>query len=180
MFHSREGRINDFAELMANGIGEKEARKMAETLEGMGFFDAPASMKYHAAYPGGLYDHSCEVTLVLLNLTKKLGLKWERPESPYLVGMLHDLCKADQYAVNEDGSFFHRPNQTMCGHGDKSAILALQLYPLTEEETLCIRWHMGAYTDKTEWGYLGAAIERYPNVLYTHTADMIASKVRGI
>ena len=94
--------------------------------------------------------------------------------------MLHDLCKADQYTDDGAGGFIHRPGQILCGHGDKSAILALQLYPLNIEEVMCIRWHMGAYTDKTEWGCLGAAIEQYPNVLYTHTADMIASRVRGV
>lgn len=94
--------------------------------------------------------------------------------------MLHDLCKCDQYEQNEDGGFSWRADQVLCGHGDKSAILALQLYPLNIEEVMCIRWHMGAYTDKSEWGYLGAAIEQYPNVLYTHTADMIASRIRGV
>lgn len=39
---------------------------------------------------------------------------------------------------------------------------------------------MGAYDDKSVWNNLGAAIEQYPNVLYTHTADMVASRVRGI
>lgn len=48
---------------------------------------------------------------------------------------------------------------------------------LTEEEVMCIRYHMGAYTDKSEWEYYGRAIEKYPNVLWTHTADMIASKI---
>lgn len=180
MFHSRENRIQDFVEIMERGIGRAAAHVLAEKLEGMGFFDAPASTKYHAAYEGGLYDHSCEVTLALLDLTKRLDLRWSRPESPYLVGMLHDLCKADQYAPDGAGGFMHRPGQTLCGHGDKSAILALQLYPLNIEEVMCIRWHMGAYTDKTEWGYLGAAIEQWPNVLYTHTADMIASRIRGV
>ena len=45
---------------------------------------------------------------------------------------------------------------------------------------LCIRWHMGAYDDEKNWNILGRAIEEYPNVLYTHTADMIASRVKGI
>ena len=63
------------------------------------------------------------------------------------------------------------------GHGDKSVIIAQHLLPLTEEEVLCIRWHMGAYDDQKVWDNLGAAIEKYPNVLFTHTADMIASKV---
>ena len=60
-----------------------------------------------------------------------------------------------------------------------SVIRALQLVPdLTEEEMLCIRYHMGAYqTD--EWNEFDAAIHKYPNVLYTHMADMGASKIMG-
>ena len=51
---------------------------------------------------------------------------------------------------------------------------------LTEEEILCIRWHMGAYDDKENWNTIGAAIEKYPNVLFTHTADMMAARIVGI
>lgn len=40
---------------------------------------------------------------------------------------------------------------------------------------------MGAYERDTKmWEYYGRAIEKYPNVLFTHTADMIASKIIGI
>ena len=49
------------------------------------------------------------------------------------------------------------------------------------EEIICIRWHMGAFeTDTKMWDYYGKAIEKYPNVLYTHTADMIASRIQGV
>ena len=51
---------------------------------------------------------------------------------------------------------------------------------LTDEEIACIRWHMGAFDDQKNWDYYGRAIEKYPNVLYTHTADMIASRIKGI
>ena len=52
---------------------------------------------------------------------------------------------------------------------------------MTDEEIACIRWHMGAYEKDTRlWNYYGNAIAEYPNVLYTHTADMIASKIVGI
>jgi hypothetical protein len=68
----------------------------------------------------------------------------------------------------------------MTGHGELSVIMGQQIIPLTEEEILCIRWHMGAYDDKDNWNKLGRAIEIYPNVLYTHTADMIASRIKGI
>lgn len=171
---------DEFIRIMEPGLGKDTCRTLVEKLVPMGFFIAPASMRFHSAYPGGLFEHSRMVTLALLELTSSLSLQWIRKESPYLVGMLHDLCKCDQYEQSEDGSFSHRPGQNLCGHGDKSVILAQQLLPLTEEEILCIRWHMGAYCDKTEWGYLGTAIEQYPNVLYTHTADMIASRVHGV
>ena len=55
------------------------------------------------------------------------------------------------------------------------------LITLTFEEIVCIRWHMGAYeTDTKMWDYYGKAIEKYPNVLFAHTADMIASRIKGI
>jgi HD superfamily phosphohydrolase YqeK len=117
------------------------------------------------------------VTKSLVYLTKKLGLQWKRPQSPYLVGMFHDLCKCDQYMQKADGTFDYRKNLPLVGHGSKSVIIAQHLLPLTEEEVLCIRWHMGAYDDKEVWNSLGAAIEDYPNVLFTHTADMMAARI---
>ena len=49
-----------------------------EALDNLGFFTAPASTRYHGAYEGGLFDHSLEVGKQLVNLTEKLGLKWEK------------------------------------------------------------------------------------------------------
>lgn len=51
---------------------------------------------------------------------------------------------------------------------------------LTVEEKLCIRYHMGAFADSKEWKYYTEAVKRCPNVLYTHTADMIATKIKGV
>ena len=53
-----------------------------------GYFYAPASKSRHLAVPGGLMQHSINVTNRLVDLTKTLNLKWPRKESPYLVGML--------------------------------------------------------------------------------------------
>lgn len=151
-------------------------------LDGIGFFDAPASTKYHGAYEGGLFDHSVAVTEALVELTEKLGLKWERPFSPYIVGMYHDLCKAGQYVRDpDDGKWIYNRDLWLCGHGEKSVILTERHIRLTDEEIACIRWHMGAYEKDTSlWEYYGRAIEKYPNVLYAHTADMIASKIKGV
>lgn len=140
-----------------------------------GFKTAPASTKYHGNVEGGLYRHSCKVTEELVRLTIKLDLEWQRKSSPYIVGMFHDLCKIDQYEKNEDG-YEYNSNTLLTGHGDKSIMLLSQFITLTEEEMLCIRYHMGAY-NKDDWTGYDLAIKKYPNVLYTHTADMLASKL---
>lgn len=154
----------------------------AETLDDLGFFTAPASTKYHGAYEGGLFDHSLEVAKQLVNLTDKLGLKWEKSKAPHIVGMFHDLCKCDNYAVDfETGKYKYNQDLIIPGHGEKSVIMLQKLMKISDEEIACIRWHMGAFeNDPKMWDYYGRAIEKYPNVLYTHTADMIASRIIGV
>lgn len=147
-------------------------------LKQMGYFAAPASIHHHGAFPGALYEHSVAVTRALVELTDKLGLVWQRDSSPYIVGLFHDLCKCDNYTENpktEEWEYNNAPLLT--GHGEKSVILAQQLLPLTEEEILCIGWHMGAFDDKENWNSYGRSVTKYPNVLYTHTADMIAARI---
>lgn len=175
-------RFVKFMELMENGMGYKAAKSLLEKLYLRGFFECPASTKYHGNYPGGLFDHSFAVTESLIKLTDSLNLEWERKDSPYIVGMLHDLCKCDQYALTLDDKYEYVPNLPLPGHGEKSVILAQLVLdrPLTGEEILCIRWHMGAFDDKSNWGSYGSAIETFENVLWTHTADMMASRIQGV
>ena len=66
------------------------------------------------------------------------------------------------------------------GHGEKSLIMLMSHIELTEEEKMCIRYHMGAFTDSKEWEFYSRAVRNYPNVLYTQTADMIASQIKGV
>lgn len=160
-----------------------------------GFFRAPASTKYHGDYEGGLFDHSFEVMNRLLDLSAKNGLKWQRAESPFIVGMFHDLCKIDQYRhpiieeifignentpVYDEMKWEYKPDTAVKGHGDKSVILLSQYMTLTEEEVMCILYHMGAFTDREQWKDYTNAIHMFPNVLWTHHADMIASHIVGV
>lgn len=175
---SKQERIDVFVNFMSEALFLTDVSNLVAALDEMGFFEAPASTKYHGNYPGGLFDHSFAVAKSLVSLTKRMELKWEKPHSPYLIGMLHDICKCDQYKQKEDGTYDYVANLPLVGHGDKSVILAQTMCKLTEEEILCIRWHMGAYeTDTKLWNNYGAAIEKYPNVLWTHTADMVASRI---
>lgn len=143
-----------------------------------GFFVAPASTKYHGSYEGGLFDHSKNVAEVLVDLTESMDLKWERPESPYIVGFFHDLCKIDNYVKEPyDGTYTYNTETLFKGHGDKSLMLLSSLLLLTEEEAVCIRYHMGAFCKESEWSDYTSAVHKFPNVLFTHTADMVAAHI---
>ena len=157
-------------------------KEIRPVLEAKGFFTAPASTKYHGACACGLFKHSANVTMALMDLTEKLDLQWERKDSPVIVGMLHDLCKVDLYDYDIDTNSYKYSNKPIIkGHGMKSVIYA-QRYgmELTDEEIACIIYHMGAFTDKDEWNDYNAAIRKYPNVLWTHTADMVASQIQEV
>ena len=176
--------LDDFLNLMKlpNGAPLVPA-DMIDYLVSYGFFTAPASTKYHGAHEGGLYQHSASVMKFLVQLTKDNDLHWQDERSPYIVGMFHDLCKIDQYLPFMDCesiSWDYNPNTLLKGHGEKSVMLLSQFYRLTEEEICCIRYHMGAFTPKEEWNDYTGAIHAYPNVLWTHQADMLASHVAGI
>ena len=197
-FQSEEDRIKNFRkglldEELDTGVIEflSYHEDFTQWLIDNGFFTAPASTKYHGAYEGGLYDHSSQVYERLQILTDNNGLIWQRPISPFIIGMFHDLCKIDQYKkvagqrlngsdilIQGDNLWHYEYNTdtVLKGHGAKSVMLLSQFFPLTEEEVLCIRYHMGAY-EKEEWNEFDQAIRKYENVLWTHTADMIASKV---
>ncbi|MCU7379734.1 hypothetical protein OBO34_15415 [Clostridiales Family XIII bacterium ASD5510] len=144
-------------------------------LDDIGYFTAPSSHRYHGAYYGGNCEHSLAVCDKLVWLTKRLDLKWTLPRSPYIVGLFHDLCKCDAYVKTEEG-FDYNPDMLITGHGEKSVMLLSNVLTLTEEEILCIRYHMGAY-EQSDWHEFDLAIKKYPNVLFTHTADMLASKL---
>ena len=150
-------------------------------LEKYNAFEQPASTKYHGSWPGGWFEHSLCVMRQLVLLTDRNGLTWQRPESPYLVGFFHDTCKLDQFACvrEEEGKpvYAWRSDTLFKGHGDKSVLMLASLGTLTEEETACIRYHMGAFVEKDLWNDYTRAVHQYPNVLWTHTADMIASHI---
>ena len=156
----------------------------AEWLKNNNFFTAPASAKYHGVYEGGLFDHSVSMYMRLKDMTERNNLEWQRKQSPLIVGMFHDICKCDRYKIVQDSPectprYEYNEDVLLEGHGSKSVMLLSQFITLTEEELLCIRFHMGAY-EKDDWKMFDLAIKKYPNVMWTHHADMLASKVDDI
>lgn len=195
--------VPDFVDFMASsGDEDLVSPDMLKYLALNHFFTAPASTKYHGNYEHGLFEHSFAVAKFLVQLTEDNHLIWKNPRSPYIVGMFHDLCKIDQYIpqyemreeleqsplndpkpmkfVKTLCGYEYNPDTLLKGHGDKSVMLLSQFYTLTDEEIMCIRYHMGAFTDKSEWNDYTRAVSQYPNVLWTHHADMLASHVAGV
>lgn len=175
----KEWKIELSSETWSNDID-----KLFSYIEDKGFTELPASLSHHLNTPGGLLIHSVNVTDALIDLTESLGLTWENERSPIIVGLFHDLCKLEFYKIEYSDDprmsnrFVHNDNPefNLGGHGMLSVVLAQRFIKLTDEEIHCIRFHMGAYEQK-DWSMFDAAIRKYPNVLYTHTADMIASKI---
>ena len=147
------------------------------------FFTAPASTKYHNSFEGGLVAHSLAV---LSELRASKNAKLFTDESIIKVALLHDICKANFYAVDYrnakiDGKWEQVPYYTVkddfpYGHGEKSVLLASRFIDLTEEESVAIRWHMGAFDVAVKGGFnLSQVFERYPLALELHIADLRAS-----
>lgn len=159
-------------------------------VDGTDFLTAPASTMYHGSYPGGLFKHSMHVATLLIDWREAGVVQFQRGNtSAALVGLLHDWTKVGKYAMDPYSDPDGNPNYSYAsndiytnygGHGSDSCIKVLKEVPLTEEEIDCIRWHMGPYEGKEAWPLYEAAIKRFPSVLWTHHADMYASKVFGV
>lgn len=183
-----EKRIEDFLNFMKLEDGTPLiSAEFLDWLVANRFFVNPAAIKYHGNYTGGLFEHSFAVAQSLVKITNDMGIKWQNPRSPYIVGMFHDLCKTDDYIdsnlqftsgklISSIPDWTYNNSKILKGHGDKSIMLLSQFINLTEEEMLCIRFHMGAY-ETDDWDSYDKAIKKYETVLWTHTADMYASKV---
>ena len=159
--------------------------KLIEFLEKTDFFIAPASTKFHNNFEGGLAEHSLNVYKELKELTKG---EWPE-ETLIIVGLLHDICKVNNYKVEmrnkknpETGVWFQEPYYTTddmmpLGHGEKSIMLISEFIKLTKEELYSIRWHMGGYEPKENYSYISSAYYKYPLAVYTHMADIKATYI---
>ena len=115
-----------FIEIYKENIRRPGAEKLLTWLESSDFFEAPASTRFHLSRPGGLVEHSVHVYERLLKLYKVEKANPAYPGTPYIptveemefiaiCGLLHDICKANFYAVemrnrkNEKGQWEKYP-----------------------------------------------------------------------
>lgn len=170
---------NEFVKLYKKYIKRRGADKLLSYLVNKGFLEAPASTKYHGSYEGGLVEHSVNV---MNRLMRREILRDYTKETLAIAGLLHDVCKLDNYIKQEtDGkeTYEYNKNAFPAGHGEKSIFLIQRFMNLTDEEILAIRWHMGAFDDAVRGGSrdINAAYKRSKLAVYLHLADMAATYI---
>ena len=181
----------EFIELFNANIQREGAAVLLDYLQNKSdFFSAPASAKYHGAYPGGLCEHSVNVYHCLKDYLARerveelYGLSYSE-ESIALVSLLHDLCKVGCFhpstrnVKGEDGKWQTVPTFTYedplpYGHGEKSVYIVSGFLRLNREEAMAIRWHMG-FSGTEDNRLVGRAFVKYPLAFALSVADMEAT-----
>ncbi len=182
-----------------SAVDRKGMDQVLSKLEELGFYDAPASTRFHLSSKGGLLEHSLNVYEAALfireqAIQRRPGLESDLPlDSVAICSLLHDTCKADIYVK----SFVNRKNANgfwdKCmgyttdymsglplGHGEKSVIMLLSWgLELKPEEMMAIRWHMTAWDlpmqSPEHKESLNAAKARTPLVSLIQLADGAAT-----
>ena len=182
-----------FIKAYTENITRPGADKLLAWIESSDFFAAPASTRFHLSSPGGLLEHSLHVfermkAICANEATITPGFNEPSMETIAVCGLLHDICKANFYAVemrnrkNDQGRweqypFFVVDDKLPYGHGEKSVYIISGFMRLSREEAMAIRWHMGfADNDFRGGGYsVGNAFEKFPLAVLLHIADLQAT-----
>ena len=175
-----EERIGKYCRLVER-FPQLKSEAVLTYLRTTNYFTAPSSFKCHGAWVGGNFDHSVKVTELLLEFAKAENLIWDREESPYIIGLFHDLCKNDQRGFKEKSSgglkiVSLKPADDR--HSEKSIeLIEANILKLTDQERECILYHMGEYGGDEEYQQqMAIAMASDPNIAFVQKADTIAAR----
>ena len=186
----------DFFDIAKANIHREGIDKLLNFLDENGFFEAPASTRYHGSYKGGLFHHSLNVYYNLKDeLQLIFGENWSDRyslETVTLVSLFHDVCKYDKYVQGvrnvknkntgeweQVSCFEYNQNQERLGHSQASIYIVSDFIKLTSEEKQAIHWHMGAF-DVSQYNSvsdLGHAFSHNTLAFALHMADMTATYI---
>ena len=189
----------EFLNIYDQYIKREGAAELKNYLLKSDFFRAPASIRYHCAYEGGLCEHSINTYKRLLaNVSREYGEKWEEKyshETVAVCGLIHDVCKIDFYKqdyrnVKENGEWIKKPcfareELLPFGHGEKSVYIVNSFIRLTREEAMAINWHMGGFDNRVKGGdySISEAYCKFHLAVLLHVSDLEATYIdekRGV
>lgn len=181
-----------FIEIYNANIKREGADKLLEYLMSpqSDFFTAPASMRYHSSYEGGLCQHSLNVYDCLHSYlgserTRALIGQTYSEETIAIAALLHDICKVGVYKTgyrnvkDEKGAWqrvqvYEFDDKLPYGHGEKSVYVISGFMKLTREEAFAIRYHMG-YSATDDQRNVALAFEMFPLAFALSVADSEAT-----
>lgn len=184
----------EFCALYLENIKRNGSAELLKYLTDSDFFVAPASTRFHCAYVGGLCEHSINVYKRLLSGVKaEYGENYKNlysDETIAVVGLLHDICKVNYYAVdyrnqkNDAGIWVKVPYYTVrekfpYGHGEKSVFLIHSFMKIEPDEAMAINWHMGGFDERVKGGSysISEAFAKNKLCVLVHMADLLATYI---
>lgn len=178
---------------------------LIKKLDDNGFFEDPASTRFHNAFPGGLCAHSLNVydrLISLINETyKDIPFPVIYEESALIVALCHDLDKMSKYELTSINKKVYKPNgskQDEVGnfdwesslaykvrdekdlyifgtHGQNSERITSSFIPLSDEESSAIINHHSVYDNPKL--EVTYIYNKYSLACLLHVADMLATYV---
>lgn len=179
---------------------EFDKNALLNMLDETDFYSAPASVKYHSAYPGGLCEHSLNVwkTMLKLNEIMNLGLDID---SISIVSLCHDYAKINFYIIENKNKKVYSDNGSKSdsmgrydwvtvqgysirdpkdrfiygNHESTCEAIVRNYIPLSYEESSAILHHHGAMSSDSAQDNIGEIFTYNKLALILHLADMLAS-----
>lgn len=175
-------------------------------LERTDFFYAPASTIYHAAYVGGLCEHSLNVYNNLLKLVDQFAsftdngaiVRKFSESSLKIVALFHDISKANYYELymrnvntgekNDKGKDIWIQVPTFkvkdgserfvgVNHEVNSYIIISRYIPLSEDELIAICNHHCSMGEVMPNKDMSYILEKHPLTALLHMADFISTYI---
>ena len=182
---------------LLKSTNRKGVNQLLSLLEEKGFFEAPASTRFHLSKNGGLLQHSINVYDVAMKVRSAMieldeRLKDVFPKDSVIIASLYMMFLRPIYKQcikrqkNDNGSWVETLgydtdySKFPLGHGEKSVIVLLRSgMELTDDEIIANRWHMNAW-DLPFQSYeaksnLNVAREHSPLLTLIQTADGLSS-----
>lgn len=167
------------------------------------FYTAPASLKYHSSFKGGLCEHSLKTYDTLTKLVETYFPNRYSEDTLKIVGLLHDIAKSNYYVeeiknrkvYSETGSKYDSmgkynwesyvsysinspENRTLFGTLEENTYYIVSQYiPLTLEEASALVNHCGGVEGSSSAANkdLSTIFKKYPLVALLHTADFLST-----
>ncbi|MBQ8092386.1 MAG: HD domain-containing protein [Clostridia bacterium] len=170
-----------FLSCCRDNISREGLDSLLEWLEKSDFFRAPASTRFHGAYPGGLCEHSLDVFSYAKQMRDALSLPL-KTEALAVSALFHDVCKVNFYKEDTRNQKINGTWQAVPyyaveekfafgGHGSKSVFLIERFMRLSLEEAVAINCHMGFSEGGNAVQTIGRSYEQYPLAWLIHVAD---------